>query len=365
MDSVYGNCETVICATSATSSKTGFLSQRRDVQPIVAVPFVPCDNGNTGSYGFYDTEAFPTRNNWQSVEKSEWNKQAWTFQERIVPPRVLHFGNETVYLECRTSDFSELGCLPRQIVIENSVLGNDYRYLGVLERLHAQDPLDKLEIYETYYKFACEYSKRMLSFETDRLSAFSAVMTRFTQLMESDNMYGIWIEDVWRGLIWSVWGRREDKVAAITSKPPSKQGKSPWPSWSWYSSPNPVSWIHSSKVWKRTSPQSLLPQGSNSPVLVSFTASLPSSLTISAVLIETEIEISGGSEAYIIQGGDKWGKVDLDKKFEIDGGNQDGSAPLPHRTRIWLLQLRNKFQIFDDKRRKYHVLSSWISFGDC
>ena len=205
----------------------------------------------------------------------------------------------------------------------------------------------------------------MLSFETDRLSAFSAVMTRFTQLMESDNMYGIWIEDVWRGLIWSVWGRREDKVAAITSKPPSKQGKSPWPSWSWYSSPNPVSWIHSSKVWKRTSPQSLLPQGSNSPVLVSFTASLPSSLTISAVLIETEIEISGGSEAYIIQGGDKWGKVDLDKKFEIDGGNQDGSAPLPHRTRIWLLQLRNKFQIFDDKRRKYHVLSSWISFGDC
>ncbi|KFY38576.1 hypothetical protein V494_04320 [Pseudogymnoascus sp. VKM F-4513 (FW-928)] len=348
MDSVYGNCEIVICATNGTSSKTGFLSPRCDIQPLVTVPFVPCDGGKPGAYGFYDTETFPARNDWQSVERSEWNQRAWTFQERIVPPRVLHFGKETVRLECRTSDFSELGCLPRQVVIGNSVLGNDYRHLGVLERLCAQDPPDKPEIYETYYKFACEYSKRKLSFETDRLSAFSAVVTRFKQVMESENLYGIWAGDIWRGLIWSVWGRRVDKAIASKNKTSTTQVKLAWPSWSWYSCPNAVSWIHSSKVWKSASAQSLLPQGNNSPVLVSFSTTLPGSLTISAVLREAEMEVSSGSNAYIVRGGDKWGKIDLDDKFEIDDNQKRQSAPYPYQAKLWLLQLRNKYQIFSD-----------------
>lgn len=354
MDSVYGNCEIVICATSSSSSKSGFLSPRRAVQPLLTVPFIPCEGGDPGTYGFYDPSTFPARNDWQSVERSEWNKRAWTFQERVVPPRVLHFGTDAIRFECRTSDFSELECLPRQIVIGNSVLGNDYRYLGVLERLSTQEPRDMLEIYETYYKFACEYSKRSLSFETDRLSAFSAVVTRFKLLMGEDIVYGLWLEDIWRGLIWSVWGRRGGKAATPLKKGgiPPKQEKSPWPSWSWYSSPNPISWIHSSKVWKSASPHSLLPQGSNSPVLVSSPAGPSSSLVISAVLREVEMEIAKGAGAYIVYAGEKWGTVDLDAKFEIADKEeeQDPSAPPlpPQRERIWLLQLRNKYQIFDD-----------------
>ncbi|KFX91575.1 hypothetical protein O988_07693 [Pseudogymnoascus sp. VKM F-3808] len=196
MDAVYGNAEVVICATSGTSSKSGFLTPRQEVQPLFTAPFLPCEGGDAGAYGFYDPETFPKRNDWQAVEMSEWNKRAWTFQERIVPPRVLHFSHSTLRLECRTSDFSELECAPRQVVVGNSVLGNDYRYLGVLERLAAQEPRDKLEIYETYYKFACEYSKRVLNFEKDRQAAFSAVVKRFWELMEKECLYGLWVEDI-------------------------------------------------------------------------------------------------------------------------------------------------------------------------
>ncbi|OBT38785.1 hypothetical protein VE00_10630 [Pseudogymnoascus sp. WSF 3629] len=274
MASIYGNCEVVICATSSRSSKTGFLAPRRDVKPLVTIPFTPCEGGEGGVYGFYDTQTFPARNDWQAVEKAEWNGRAWTFQERVVPPRVLHFGNETVRLECRTSDVSELECTSRQIVVGNSVLGNDYRYLGVLERLAAQEPLDKLEIYETYYKFACEYSKRSLSFERDREAAFGA----------------------------------------------------------------------------NASPASLLPQGSNSPVLVSYTAA--DELVISAVLREVEMEISKGSSgggAYILHKGERYGTLDLDSKLDSDESQDASTAPPPQRPSVWLLQLRNKHQIFDDK----------------
>ncbi|OBT80661.1 hypothetical protein VF21_00301 [Pseudogymnoascus sp. 05NY08] len=325
MDSVYGNCEVVICATTSSSSQSGFLNPRRDVEPLVNIPFIPCEGGEGGVYGFYDTTTFPARNDWQGVEKAEWNKRAWTFQERVVPPRVLHFSTTTLRLECRTSDFSELECTPRRVVVGNSVLGNDYRYLGVLERLAAQEPLDKLEIYETYYKFACEYSKRSVSFEKDREAAFGAVVVRFGRLVEGGNKSGV--------------------------PYPSKHTNSPWPSWSWYSSPNAVSWIHSSKIWKSASPASLLPQGANSPVLVSYTAA-GGELVISAVLREVEMEIGkgGGGGAYILHKGERYGTLDLDTKLD-SCSSQDAStaAAPPQRPRIWLLQLRNKYQIFDDK----------------
>ncbi|KFX90371.1 hypothetical protein V490_06486 [Pseudogymnoascus sp. VKM F-3557] len=377
MDVVYGNAEVVICATRGTSSKSGFLAPRQDVQPLLTVPFIPCEGGDPGAYGFYDQESFPKRNDWHSVETSVWNKRAWTFQERVVPPRVLHFSPSSLRLECRTSDFSELECSPRQVVLGNSVLGNDYRYLGVLERLAAQEPRDKLEIYETYYKFASEYSIRVLSFEKDRQGAFAAVVKRFGELMEKEGLYGLWVEDIWRGLVWSVWGRRVGKAdTPLKTNPSSKQAKSPWPSWSWYSSPNPISWIHSSKVFKSASPQSLLPQGNNSPVLISFTATLPSSMIISAVVREVEMEIPTGFAAYIVHGGERWGKVDLDAKFELSDKVQDQSTPpspppAPQKTKIWLLQLRNKYQIFNDRGGPTLcwaaglVLSHVEKVGDC
>ncbi|OBT67476.1 hypothetical protein VE03_03084 [Pseudogymnoascus sp. 23342-1-I1] len=400
MHAVYGNCEIAISATSSTSSKSGFLSPRQDVQPLVTVPFVPSEGGKVGEYGFYDTATFPARNNWQAVENAEWNTRAWTFQERILPPRVLHFGTETIRLECRTSDFSELECLPREIVMGNSYMGNDYSYLGILERIAAQEePRDMTELYETYYKFASQYSRRTLSFETDRVAAFSAVVTGFKQLTQSENLLGLWIDDIWRSLIWSVLERRKGSATSSTPLNPTttpspwrslissvlhrRKGSatsstplnpttpitpttppSPWPSWSWFSNPNPISWIDSSTMWKRANPSSLLPQGTNTPVLLSRPApgTLPRSLTISAVLRTAEMEIdTETSTVFMRHQGERWGQLEMDAKFEIaDYQEALWSAksarsspppppppPLVGRT-LWLLQLRNKHQIFND-----------------
>jgi hypothetical protein len=190
-----------------------------------------------------------------------------------------------------------------------------------------------------------------LSFERDREAAFGAVIKRFGGLIGGGVAYGIWLEDIWRGLIWSVWGRRGDpSIPSKVGISPPKQADSPWPSWSWYSSPKPVSWIHSSKVWKSASPASLLPQGSNSPVLVSYTAA--DELVISAVLREVEMEISKGSSgggAYILHKGERYGTLDLDSKLDSDESQDANTAPPPQRPSVWLLQLRNKHQIFDDK----------------
>jgi hypothetical protein len=144
------------------------------------MPFFPSEGGDAGTYGFYDKETFPVRSSWHSVENSEWNKRAWTFQERFVAPRVLHFGNDRLYFECRTPDFSELECSPRRFGVGESHLDTDYRYLGVMDYFKSQNSIDTAKIYENYYKLAAQYSERFLSFDADRVSAFSAVVSQFS-----------------------------------------------------------------------------------------------------------------------------------------------------------------------------------------
>lgn len=198
-------------------------------------------------------------------------------------------------------------------------MGSDYRHLGILERIVAQEePRDMPEVYETYYKFASMYSRRALSFEMDRVAAFSAVVTGFKPLTQSENLLGLWLDDIWRGLIWRVSDRRN---GAATSSSPSNPTNppSPWPSWSWFSNPNAISWVDSITIWKRATPSSLVPQSTNTSILLSppTLVTLPA-LTISAVLRTAEMEIStDSSDVFMLHQGKIWGSLDLDETFEI------------------------------------------------
>ena len=355
MASVYGNCELVVCAANSSSSKEGFLKPRDALRPLVTMPYVPSDGGDAGTYGFYDAESFPSRDNWSSIEDAEWNRRAWTFQERVVSPRVLHFGSDIVRLECRTSDFSELGCCPRRLVVGNTYYEAHCRYLGVLEYLSSRDPVNTAEIYETYYKFACQYSKRLLSFESDRESAFSAVVTQFARaLPASENVYGLWVDDPWRSLVWNLWGNSMTDTRTNKTTSRDNEPESIWPSWSWYSCPRPVTWHESSNIWSAPPPQSFTPQGSNSPNLISITRSLPSSLVVSAVLIHVGVRVGtimygSGLTGEILVDGERWGNANLDTRFDSKGEKNE-REDLPLRN-IQLLQLMEKCKIYDEAGR--------------
>ncbi|TVY68919.1 hypothetical protein LSUE1_G007793 [Lachnellula suecica] len=347
MASVYGNCELVICATSAVSSKDGFLRPRPALRPLVLMSFMPSEGGDAGTYGFYDPKTFPKRNNWGVIESSGWNKRAWTFQERVISPRVLHFSSDMVYMECRTSDFSELGCTPRERVIGGYFLGANFRYLGISEYFSSVTPRDAAKahaIYAVYYQVASEYSKRQLSFEADREAAFSAVVEQFTHILpRSESMYGLWMDDLWRGLVWNVNCRRGDNpvTASQDTKPVSS-----WPSWSWYSCRDVVSWSDSIKPWNPQSTQNLRLPGKNSPSLISTSEEFPSKLNLSAVLRTVEIKIGPGENMEIAVDGERWGGANLDAKLDI-ADDDARSNEISMRT-IHILQLRDKSQIYDE-----------------
>ncbi|KAL8990022.1 MAG: hypothetical protein Q9169_008226 [Polycauliona sp. 2 TL-2023] len=104
MDAIYRSAGLTIAATSASSKSDGFLKRSRCSRPIMWVP--PAANVSEGVCIRYQPDR-ATYSRQHAIESSAWNKRGWTFQERILSSRVLHFAQERLYWECRKVEGSE------------------------------------------------------------------------------------------------------------------------------------------------------------------------------------------------------------------------------------------------------------------
>ncbi|KAL9035464.1 MAG: hypothetical protein Q9214_006570, partial [Letrouitia sp. 1 TL-2023] len=105
MYDIYESSYLTIVATKAQSSGDGFLS--RPHKPVVTVPYND-ENDPTVEGQFYLSRFGEPRSSWNSVDAVSWNTRGWTFQERLLSKRLLHFSANGLYWECRTTDRSEL-----------------------------------------------------------------------------------------------------------------------------------------------------------------------------------------------------------------------------------------------------------------
>jgi hypothetical protein len=98
---------------------------------------------------------------------TEWHRRGWTFQERILSNRNIVFFHGRVFWECRACVRTEI--FPRAddagpgFGIEGLMTHNRFRYLRWPD------------LYQ-YEELASEYNVRILSFESDALKAFSAIV---------------------------------------------------------------------------------------------------------------------------------------------------------------------------------------------
>ena len=113
MHKVYGSAYLTIAATSTVSSTDGFLKRSQDTAS--RIPYYKDINAEPASHLFLTY--MPTggnRGSWSSnIEESRWNSRGWTFQERLLSRRVLHFTGRKIFWECRATDTSEENEPPR------------------------------------------------------------------------------------------------------------------------------------------------------------------------------------------------------------------------------------------------------------
>ena len=246
MNEIYGSAYLTIAATSAVSSTEGFLGRSQEVEcsiplhgdtrtePAFCLTLTEMlDGGDQGSWA-------------DSIETARWNTRGWTFQERLLSKRVLHFTTRKIFWECRTTDASEENEPPRNPSYRTPWLREGcYCESGSLAK---RDVGASKACFDNWYSivsmYAVEpplrgreltvsrYSSRELSYETDVLPALSGLAHFFKDVhgveeitSTNDYLAGIWRNDLPKGLLWILHD----------SSDASRHTQYIAPSWSWAS----------------------------------------------------------------------------------------------------------------------------------
>ncbi|KAK4112665.1 HET-domain-containing protein [Canariomyces notabilis] len=147
-----------------------------------------------------------------------WHRRGWTFQERILSPRNVVFFRGRLLWECRKSRWSEdVAAEPDGVMTTTSksaIGGGHYNFT------HSRWP--DLRQYE---HLVSSYSRRLLTYPSDGLRAFSAILARLSRTFKGGFFHGLPELYFDYGLLWypsTPVIRRTDPTRATS-----------FPSWSW------------------------------------------------------------------------------------------------------------------------------------
>ncbi|KAI0129900.1 heterokaryon incompatibility protein-domain-containing protein [Xylariales sp. AK1849] len=176
--------------------------------------------------------------------------RAWCYQERALSKRLIEFGAlstrmqislpglPTVIYNDGWKPLDELHSIPvnrgsvQHLLTIGDNRGSQSIDTGGLSRGHymvdpAAPPGSK-GVYEYWCSTLKFYSGLSLTFQKDRLPAFSAIASLFAPVFGGEDKYvaGIWRDTLPLGLLWVVYSENVDKDGMPAQPPPA-------PSWSW------------------------------------------------------------------------------------------------------------------------------------
>ncbi|KAE8153244.1 hypothetical protein BDV25DRAFT_137150 [Aspergillus avenaceus] len=148
------------------------------------------------------------------VDDSEWNRRAWTFQQRALSRRCLIFAEGRVYFQCRSTTISQ------------DIHTDKDGYGTWLDRssipLHTPQEL-QLRPIPCYMNYIQMYTGRLLTRRPDTLAAFDGISRLLSLYMKQPFLFGLPISHLDLALLWS-------PTEVIKQHQPAQNG---FPTWSW------------------------------------------------------------------------------------------------------------------------------------
>ncbi|KAK0649829.1 heterokaryon incompatibility protein-domain-containing protein [Cercophora newfieldiana] len=210
MTAIYQNAFITIAATASSSSEEG-LRIRRQLADHIPTPDPQ------------ETLAVRPRADPRVLRQSPLYERGWTLQETVISRRVVHFASDQLYWVCQSKSMSEDG-------MHNA----DVR---PLPRISGEIPS---EAWDIWWSWVEDYSRRRLSFFSDKLPAIAGLTRKFEELSHATPAVGLWMEDIHYSLLW--WPTRPVSRLPFI------------PSWSWASVDGPVKPMYESRCLRELKP---------------------------------------------------------------------------------------------------------------
>ncbi len=232
-----GQAHLTISATSADGDHVGFLHIRApDLLPPVRLTLA-LPNGKTGTVfvTLEPNQRILARAFYRNVERSTINTRAWILQERVLSSRILHYGEEQIFLEYASFELSEDGHeRSRSAGLQRGFGANfwltDSRY-GT-RSIEDEDPKHKENMLRYEWQgLVQEYTKRKLTKSSDKLPAISCLAHHASATFGTKYCVDMWESGMRHALDWLVQEPLE----------PIEEYRAP--SWSWAAVEGPVAFI--------------------------------------------------------------------------------------------------------------------------
>ncbi|KAL8853687.1 MAG: hypothetical protein Q9221_001498 [Calogaya cf. arnoldii] len=163
------------------------------------------------------------------TEGSPLFSRAWVLQERLLSPRLLHFGSTELFWECSEFQACESHPLGSPMPDDYIPLGHNADSLFNLQRDHhiESTAIQHERIGGTWELTVEKYADSHLTKERDRLIAISAIAREIKPMLQCPYLAGHWEKDLVTQLCWSINPDRFYRAYRPTTYRA--------PSWSWAS----------------------------------------------------------------------------------------------------------------------------------
>ena len=200
MNKIYGAAKVTIVAGAGSDAWAGLLGVGSDPKPRECRQSLKCIGGLSL------VTVLEPYHRWRN--NSAGDHRGWTFQEKVLSKRLLIFGTEQVYFQCKTDLWSE------DTICENF---DPNIYLELLENdnLLGGSPFTQYEI------MVMSYTNRCFGFEDDILNAFRGLENLLSPSLTVEFFWGLPVSMFDLALTW-----------VFTYHYPGRRREN-FPSWSW------------------------------------------------------------------------------------------------------------------------------------
>ncbi|KAH7091524.1 heterokaryon incompatibility protein-domain-containing protein [Paraphoma chrysanthemicola] len=169
-----------------------------------------------------------------NVSQCTVNRRAWVTQERLLAPRVLHFGRYQIFWECREHDACESypEGLPSLFVAQTTTNFKALDPAVYAKRIagEGRDVDADTASYRIWNAIVWTYSRTALTVAGDKLIALSGIAKRMMPTMDDEYVAGMWRKNLGSALLWHV-DDKENIDSASLARPSTYRA----PTWSWAS----------------------------------------------------------------------------------------------------------------------------------